>query len=117
MSSAASALGQGTMFYLDSLAPLFTSLKPDPIMTFIHATGARTKGQGGSLFFSVGTGLDRDILTRLEGLSDCIVEFGAFERRGVPVKQIRIKKIRGRKHPEKWIEFSIEAPDGIVFYR
>ena len=117
MSGAASALGQGTMFYLDSLAPLFTSLKPDPIMTFIHATGARTKGQGGSLFFSVGTGLDRDILTRLEGLSDCIVEFGTFERGGVPVRRIRIKKIRGRKHPWKWIEFSIEAPDGIVFYR
>jgi KaiC/GvpD/RAD55 family RecA-like ATPase len=86
-------------------------------MTFIHATGARIKGQGGSFFFSVSTGLDRDVLTRIEGLSDCILEFGTLERKGALVRRMRIKKTRGRKHTEKWIEFSIEAPDGIVFYR
>ncbi len=116
ISSAANALGEGTTFFLDSLAPLFASLKPDPILTFIHTVGARIKGQGGSLYFSVGTGLDKDVLSRLEGLSDCIIELDTYERKGTPVKRLRIKKIRGRRHPEKWMEFSIEAPYGIVFY-
>lgn len=116
ISSAANALGEGTTFFLDSLAPLFTSLRPDPIMTFIHAIGARIKGQVGSLYFSVGTGLDKDVLSRLEGLSDCIIELETREKRGGPSRRFRIKKIRGRKHSRRWIEFSIEAPDGIVFH-
>jgi KaiC/GvpD/RAD55 family RecA-like ATPase len=116
ISSAANALGEGTTFFLDSLAPLFTSLGPDPIMTFIHAIGARIKGQVGSLYFSVGTGLDKDVLSRLEGLSDCIIELETYRKRGVPSRRLRIKKIRGRKHSQRWIEFSIEAPDGIVFH-
>jgi KaiC/GvpD/RAD55 family RecA-like ATPase len=115
ISSAANDLGPETTFFLDSLAPLFTSLRPDPIMTFIHAVGARVKGQGGSLYFSVGTGLDKDVLSRLEGLSDCIIELETIEKKGTSFKRLRIKKIRGRKHPRRWIEFSIEAPDGIVF--
>jgi len=116
ISSAATALGEGTTFFLDSLAPLFTSLKPDPIMTFVHSIGARIKGQGGSLYFSIGTGLDGDTLSRLEGLSDCIIELETFERRGISSKRLRVKKIRGRKHSEKWVEFSIEAPQGVVFH-
>jgi len=117
ISSAANALGEGTTFFFDSLAPLFTSLKPDPIMTFVHAVGARIKGQRGSLYFSVGTGLDRDTMSRLEGLSDCIIELETFERRGISSRRLRVKKIRGTKHSEKWTEFSVEAPQGIVFYR
>jgi len=116
ISSAASALGEGTTFFFDSLAPLFASLKPDPIMTFVHSIGARIKGQEGSLYFSVGTGLDNDTMSRLEGLSDCIIELETFERRGIPSRRLRVKKVRGRKHSEKWIEFSVEAPQGIVFY-
>jgi len=116
ISSAASALGEGTTFFFDSVAPLFTSLKPDPIMTFVHSIGARIKGQGGSLYFSVGTGLDSDTLSRLEGLSDCIIELETFERRGISSRRLRVKKIRGRKHSHKWVEFSIEAPQGIVFH-
>jgi len=116
ISSAANALGEETTFFLDSLAPLFTSLKPDPILTFIHTIGARIKGQGGNLYFSVGTGLDKDVLSRLEGLSDCIIELETLEKKGTPAKRLRIKKIRGRRHPEKWMEFSIGAPHGIVFY-
>jgi len=116
ISSAASAFGEGTTFFFDSLAPLFASLKPDPIMTFVHSVGARIKGQGGSLYFSVGTGLDNDTMSRLEGLSDCIIELETFERRGIRSRRLRVKKIRGRKHSEKWVEFSVEAPQGIVLY-
>lgn len=117
ISSAAGALREGTMFFFDSLAPLLAWLKPDPIMTFVHSIGARIKGQGGSLYFSVGTGLDNDTLSRLEGLSDCIIELQTFERKGISCRRLRVKKIRGRKHSEKWVEFSIEAPQGIVFHR
>lgn len=116
ISSAATALGERTTFFFDSMAPLFTSLKPDPIMTFVHSIGARIKGQGGSLYFSVGTGLDSDTLSRLEGLSDCIIELETFERRGISSRRLRVKKIRGRKHSHKWVEFFIEAPQGIVFH-
>jgi len=116
ISSASSALGKGTTFFFDSMAPLFTSLKPDPIMTFVHSIGARIKGQGGSLYFSVGTGLDSDTLSRLEGLSDCIIELETFEKKGISCRRLRVKKIRGRKHSYRWVEFSIEAPEGIVFH-
>lgn len=116
ISSAANVLGEGTSFFLDSLAPLFTSLRPDPIMTFVHSVGARIKGQGGSLYFSVGTGLDGNTLSRLEGLSDCIIELETFDKGGASLKRLRVKKIRGRKHSKEWIEFSIGAPDGIFFH-
>ena len=117
ISSAVSALGQGTTFFLDSLGPLFTVLKPDAILTFVHSVGARIKGQGGSLYFSVGTGIEKETLSKLEGLSDCIIELEKIESRGVSARRLRVKKIRGRKHSERWVEFSVEPPEGIVFYR
>ncbi|HID17774.1 TPA: hypothetical protein EYP26_05725, partial [Candidatus Bathyarchaeota archaeon] len=37
-------LGEGTDVYMDSLAPLMALMKPEAIISFIHATGAKVKG-------------------------------------------------------------------------
>ena len=86
------------------------------MLSFIHAIGARVKGQGGTLFFSLGVGLDPDFLARLESMCDCVIQVESNEVGTEVKRRLRIRKLRGQQHLETWIEFSIEPGEGLVFY-
>ncbi len=109
------SLGGETDVFFDSLAPLFTMLKPDFIVTFIHSIGAKVKGANGRFFFTVGAGVDEEVLTKLEGTSDGVIEFETYEEKGVQRRRLRVKKMRGR-YVDKWVQFSVEVGKGLVFY-
>jgi len=108
-------LGSDTDVFLDSLTPLFTMLKSDFIVTFVHSIGAKVKGANGRLFFTVGSGVEEDVLVKLEGTSDGVVEIETYEERGVHRRRLRVKKMRGR-YIDEWAQFSVEPGKGMVFY-
>jgi len=109
------SLGSNTDVFLDSLAPLFTMLKADFIVTFVHSIGAKVKGASGRFFFTVGPGVEEDVLVKLEGISDGVIEIETYEEKGVQRRRLRVKKMRGR-YVDRWVQFSIEPSKGMVFY-
>jgi KaiC/GvpD/RAD55 family RecA-like ATPase len=91
-------------------------LKTDYILSFTHAAIAKVKGYNGRFYFTVGTSVEKEILMKLEETSDCVIEMQVYEEGGVQKRRLRVKKVRGRKHIERWIPFSIEPGRGIVFH-
>jgi KaiC/GvpD/RAD55 family RecA-like ATPase len=101
--------------FLDSFTPMFTALKLEQILSFIHSIGAKIKGNDGRFYYTLGTSIDKEAITKVEEVSDCVIETILLEEKGKLKRKLRIKKIRGERFIEKWVEFSIEDK-GIVFY-
>jgi len=100
--------------YMDSPASLLASVKPEIIISFIHATGAKVKGEGGKFCFTMSPVTSKEALNKMDEASDCIVELQLIEPK--QERKLRIRKVKGRKHSSKWFNFSIEPGKGIVFY-
>ena len=115
VSSCLESFGKGTEVFLDSLAPWVASLKPEFIVSFIHTTGAKVKAGDGKFSFTIGTSVDRELLTKLEDASDGIVELKISESEKEPRRRLAIRKFRGRKHSTEWIDFQVTENRGIVF--
>jgi len=115
ISSCLSELKGKVDVFLDSFTPMFTALKLEQILSFIHSIGAKVKGNDGRFYYTLGTSLEEEIITKIEEISDCVIETILLEERGKLKRKLRIKKIRGGKFIEKWIEFSIKDK-GITFY-
>ncbi|MFH0848912.1 MAG: ATPase domain-containing protein [archaeon] len=116
ISSGISSLGEKTLVFVDSINPLLATLTGEQVLRFIHAIGARVKGQGGTLLFSSGIDMDSGVLAGLESTSDCIIQLERGELETGLKRRLRVRKLSGQPHLEKWIEFSIERGEGIVFY-
>jgi len=65
-------LGDGADVFLDSLGPWIATLKPEYILSFIHATGAKVKAEDGKFHFTIGTGVDREFMKKMEEASDAV---------------------------------------------
>lgn len=100
--------------YMDSPASLLASIKPETIISFIHATGAKVKGAGGKFCFTMTQAIPKEALTKMDEASDCIIELQLTEPE--QKRMLRIKKVKGRQHSLKWFNFSIESGKGIIFY-
>ncbi|MBS7655538.1 hypothetical protein KEJ50_03450 [Candidatus Bathyarchaeota archaeon] len=100
--------------YMDSPASILASVKPEAIISFIHATGAKVKGEGGKFCFTMTPAISKEALTKMDEASDCIIELQLSERE--QKRKLRIRKVKGRKHSFKWFNFSIEPGKGAVFY-
>lgn len=114
ISSCLEELGKGTDIFFDSLTPLFPILKSDFIINFVHAMSAKIKGIEGRFYFTISTGIEKEILAKLESASDCVIETQVFEEKEYYKRKLRLKKLR-KKHIEKWIDFTIEDKKGIIF--
>lgn len=115
ISASLSELGDNTDVFLDSLSPLFMKLKLESILTFIQTIGAKVKGQNGSFYFTMGTGVEEEFLTKLDESSDCVIELQVVEAGGAQQRKLRVKKMRG-SYVAEWVTFSVEPAKGIIFY-
>ncbi len=84
ISSATNDLGPETTIFLDSLAPLFNSLRPDPIMTFIHAVGARVKGKEEACISPLGPASTRTFYLVLKGYPTASLSWRPWRRGELP---------------------------------
>jgi KaiC/GvpD/RAD55 family RecA-like ATPase len=115
LSTCLESFGKGTDVFLDSVAPWVAALKPEFIISFIHATGAKVKAGDGRFYFTVGTSVQKEFLTKIDEASDGVIELRVLESEKEPRRKLAIRKIRGRKHSARWLNFSIVEGKGIVF--
>ena len=108
--------GEGASLYFDSLTPLAPRSKSESIVSFAQTVGAKVRGSGGKVFFTVGSSLDELILRQLEEASDCIIQMEAFEEGGQRRRRMRVVKFRNRRFHEGWVTFTVEENKGIIFY-
>lgn len=116
ISSSLPQQSKGASLYFDSLVPLASKTKPDSIVSFVQAIGAKMRGLGGKAVFTLGPSVDPMVQKQLEDLSDCVVQMEAFEESGIRRRRLRIAKLRARRHQEGWNVFGIEEGKGIIFY-
>ena len=107
---------KGTCLYLDSLSPFVPRAKPESIVSFVHAIGAKVRGLDGKAFFTMSTGSDETIQRQMEDMADCVIQMEAFEEKDIRRRRLRIRKFRNRRHQESWATFTIEDGKGIIFY-
>ncbi|MEM2122965.1 MAG: ATPase domain-containing protein [Candidatus Bathyarchaeia archaeon] len=101
--------------FLDSLSQLLTYVKQDQLVAFINAVGARMKGNRGRFIYTVRSNIDSELLGILEEASDCIIELSIRELEGVQERNLRIKKLRGRRFSSRWMRFEAQPNRGVVF--
>ena len=102
--------------FLDSTAPLFTRLEPSTVVEFLQDRSAKTKGNNGNFFYTVGKGtIPPALMPRLKEIVDCIIELDFEEENGITSRKMRIRKIRGRRSDNTWMPFETKPGKGIVF--
>jgi len=116
ITSAISNPGEFPSVFFDSLTPLTPKSKPENIVSFAQAVGAKVRGVGGKAYFTVGSGTEPSILRNLEESSDCVIQMEAFEEKGIRRRRMRITKFRNRRFHEGWVTFTVEEGKGIIFY-
>jgi KaiC/GvpD/RAD55 family RecA-like ATPase len=116
LSEATSDLGSSSKVVLDSINPLITHTEPLKVIEFLQDRGARIKGANGTFIFTMGKAtIEPSLTNRLEETVDCILELDESTNKGKTVRRLRVKKMRGKKTSDKWVQFEIDPAKGIVF--
>ena len=103
--------------FLDSTAPLFTRLEPSEVIEFLQDRSARVKGGNGAFFFTIGEGtVPSELMSKLEEVTDCIIQLYVREVDGKISRKLRIKKLRGKNFVDSWISFEIKPERGLVLF-
>jgi len=114
---AARSLPKNFRVLIDSTTPLFNTRDPSSVVTFLHEIGARIKAYDGVLYFTAVTdGIPKDVVKRLEEISDCVIEARMREEKGNWTRWLRVKKMTGRRFLERPIQFEIVPEKGFIFY-
>jgi PKD repeat protein/KaiC/GvpD/RAD55 family RecA-like ATPase len=116
LSEATNDLGSSSKVVLDSINPLITHVEPLKVIEFLQDRGARIKGVNGTFIFTMGKAtIEPSLTNRLEETVDCIIELDEGTNKGKTVRTLRVKKMRGKKTSDKWVQFEIDPAKGIVF--
>ncbi len=107
--------GPGTDVYFDSLNPLGTVLKTDYLINFLQSVAARVKANNGKFCVTIGVGIEKEDMTKLEEASDCVIETQLQELGKGQRRRLRIKKLRDKPYIDRWTRFQVESGRGIVF--
>jgi KaiC/GvpD/RAD55 family RecA-like ATPase len=107
--------GPGADVYFDSLNPLISALRIDYLINFLQSVAAKVKANGGRFCVTVGTGIEKADLTKLEEASDCVIETELQESGSGQRRRLRIKKLRDRPYIDRWTRFQVQQGKGIVF--
>jgi KaiC/GvpD/RAD55 family RecA-like ATPase/PKD repeat protein len=116
LTEATDEMGTHLRVILDSIVPLLTHVEPSKVIEFLQDRSARIKGINGIFVFTAGKEtIKPSLANRLEEAVDCIIELEVSTDTGKTVRKLRVKKMRGRKTSEKWVQFKIDPSKGIVF--
>ena len=106
--------GPGADVYLDSLNALITVLRMDYLINFLQSVAAKVKANNGKFCVTVGAGLEKSDLTKLEEVADCVIETQLQESGGGQRRRMRIKKLRDRPYNDHWVRFQVREAKGII---
>jgi KaiC/GvpD/RAD55 family RecA-like ATPase len=114
ITQATEEIAGATDVYFDSLTPLFTVLKTDYVLNFLQSVGAKVKSYNGGLCTTIGLTIEKDALTKVEEVADCVIETQLSEGRKGQKRRLRVKKLRGHPYDDSWTGFTI-TDQGIIF--
>lgn len=107
--------GPGADVYFDSLNPLITALRIDYLINFLQSVAAKVKANNGKLCVTIGSGIEKSDMTKLEEASDCVIETQLQETSKGQRRRLRIKKLRDKPYIDRWTRFRVEEGRGIIF--
>ena len=81
----------------------------------MQSIAAKVKANGGKLCVTIGTGIDKADMLRLEENSDCVIETDLQDSTHGQIRRLRIKKLRDSSYNDRWTRFQIEAGKEIIF--
>jgi KaiC/GvpD/RAD55 family RecA-like ATPase len=102
--------------YLDSLNPMLSALRIEYVLSFLQSVAAKVKANDGKLCVTVGAGIERSELMRLEEVTDCVIETQLQDLKKGQRRRLRIRKLRGKPYVDRWVDFQVESGTGIVFF-
>lgn len=108
-------LGGEADVYFDSLTPIVESGDPIRGLEFIRYSAARTTKSGGTFIHSATAATEPEVLSRLEELSDCVLQIEKTAGAGKIRGRILVKKARGLEHERDWVGFKITSKGRIEF--
>ena len=108
-------LGPQTDVYLDSATITLNSLRADYLLTFLQSIAGKVKSTSGKLVVTLGTGIDKLDIMKLEENSDCVIETELQDSSRGQTRRLRIKKLRDSSYNDRWTLFRIETGKGIIF--
>jgi KaiC/GvpD/RAD55 family RecA-like ATPase len=94
---------------------MFTALQPGHVINFLQSIAARVKANGGKLCVTVGTGIDKADMMKLEENSDRVIETELQNSNHGQNRRLRIKKLRDSSYSDRWTRFQMEIGKGIIF--
>ena len=106
--------GPAADVYLDSLNVLIPVLRMDYLINFLQSVAAKVKANSGKFCITVGSGLEKKDLTKLEEATDCVIETELQESGGGQRRRLRIKKLRDRPYNDHWVRFQVQESKGII---
>jgi KaiC/GvpD/RAD55 family RecA-like ATPase len=108
-------VGRGGDVYFDSLNALVTVLRIDYLLNFLQSIAAKVKLNGGKFCVTIGGGVEKADLAKLEEISDCMIETQVQETGRGQRRRLRIKKLRDKPYIDRWTRFRVEQGRGVVF--
>jgi len=106
--------GPGADVYFDSLNALLSALRMDYLLNFLQSVAAKVKANNAKFCVTIGAGLDKRDLIKLEEATDCVIETELQESGGGQRRRMRIKKLRDRPYNDHWVRFQVQESKGII---
>ena len=107
-------VGPGADVYLDSLAALITVLRIDYLINFLQSVAAKVKANNGKFCVTIGSGIEKKDMAKLEEATDCVIETQLQESGSGQRRRMRIKKLRDRPYNDHWTRFQVQEGKGII---
>ncbi|HUO43139.1 MAG TPA: ATPase domain-containing protein [Methylomirabilota bacterium] len=106
--------GPGADVYFDSLNALLSALRMEYLLNFLQSVAAKVKANNGKFCVTIGAGLEKGDLIKLEAATDCVIETELQESGGGQRRRMRIKKLRDRPYNDHWVRFQVQESKGII---
>jgi KaiC/GvpD/RAD55 family RecA-like ATPase len=107
--------GVGDVFF-DSLAPIAALGDSTKALDFVEYYGARVVKSGGNFLYVASDTIEADLLRRLEGSSDCVLQTERYAGPGKVRNRVLVKKARGMEHEHGWFGLRITPSGRIEFF-
>ena len=111
LTSCLEELGDPGDVFFDSLTSVVAPGGFERGFDFIEYYGARTKNSGGTFMYIASTTIEPQQLSRLEELSDCVLQTAKHAGSGGIRGRLLVKKARDVEHEQGWVGYRIR-PDG-----
>ena len=106
--------GPAADVYFDSLNALMSALRMDYLLNFLQSVAAKVKANKGKFCVTIGAGLEKRDLMKLEEATDCVIETELQESGTGQRRRMRIKKLRDRPYNDHWVRFQVQEAKGVI---